>query len=771
MITKINKIKNLGLVFADFTWKTGVPDFKQFNLIYGLNGCGKTTLTRLFDAISGLEIENLQYEFEEDDGSKAKQGEPFTKKVRVFNQDYIQKNVEILKSHANSISVLLGEENKDLITQIEADETLLNGDPKNPDDVGKIKDLKNYTEKKKRKEDAKEGKFRDVARDIGANTMGGGLAARNYRSPNSKDDFYKLTEKELLGDLDLDKYLADTKQELLSVESPVELTRVSIFDGEQYPIEALKTISVKAEALLKKTIEAEVITRLADNPDISEWVEQGMHLHEKHSSDSCEYCGQKIPVERIKQLAGQFNDADRALKQEIDELLEYLRSVYAAISTIEILDANHFYPETRVSYQKLRKAFVSSRQELLEKVTALAGELKGKKTKTTTEQVLQSHIETDDFARKLDSINETVKTHNQKTKDFQQLKDLATKKIKTHYLSSIFDDVKAFDVEIEDLAKDLEFRAREISEIQKRISDNRNQISSEHKACRDINTGLTTFLGRSELQFIPHTEKKTDQDGNTREVVLGYHIMRGDKPAVYLSEGEKTAIAFVYFVVNLKDREFIAANGIVVVDDPISSLDSNSLYQAFSFLKNTVKDCGQVFILTHNFDFLKLLINWRKGADRATNRKDTSFYMITNEFENDVRKARIKDLDKLLLKYESEYHYLFKLLKEMRDNQDGTLIRAYPVPNVARKVWDTFLMFRVPDGNGTYLKMEYLKSKHYDAQILDAIHKFTNDQSHITGAGFDPALVPETQKVVGELLTMIETLDPEHFRIINEATP
>ncbi|MBI4087846.1 AAA family ATPase, partial [Candidatus Kaiserbacteria bacterium] len=365
--------------------------------------------------------------------------------------------------------------------------------------------------------------------------------------------------------------------------------------------------------------------------------------------------------------------------------------------------------------------------------------------------------------------NATVQSHNQKTKDFQQLKMAAADKVKNHYLSCIFDDVKALDTEIEAIAKDLERRAAEIAEIQARIAANRAQISSDHKACADINAGLNIFLGRSELQFVPDVEKETDADGNEKETIHGYSIMRGDKPAVYLSEGEKTAIAFVYFVVHLKDGEFTPEEGIVVVDDPISSLDANSLYQAFSFLKNAVKDCGQVFIMTHNFDFLKLLLNWRKGADRAKS-KETGFYMISNEFVDDKRKAVLDVLDELLLKYESEYHFLFKLLKEMRDSQDGSLLRAYPVPNIARKVWDTFLMFRVPDGNGTYVKMEYLKSKQYDAQILDAIYKFTNDQSHITGAGFDPALVPETQKVVVELLAMIETLDPEHFRIINEAT-
>jgi hypothetical protein len=66
--------------------------------------------------------------------------------------------------------------------------------------------------------------------------------------------------------------------------------------------------------------------------------------------------------------------------------------------------------------------------------------------------------------------------------------------------------------------------------------------------------------------------------------------------------------------------------------------------------------------------------------------------------------------------------------------------------------------------------MDYLKEQGVDAQKLDAIYKFTNDQSHGAGSGFDPALVPETQKLIINLLDMIKELDPEHFRTINEAT-
>src|SRR3989344_2601864 len=111
MINKINNIRNLGLVFSNYKWDSALPVFKQFNLVYGWTGSGKTTLSRLFDGIGGVSIEDLQYEIEDEQGVKYKEGGAFPKKVRVFNQDYVKKNVKILESRTSSISVLLGEEN------------------------------------------------------------------------------------------------------------------------------------------------------------------------------------------------------------------------------------------------------------------------------------------------------------------------------------------------------------------------------------------------------------------------------------------------------------------------------------------------------------------------------------------------------------------------------------------------------------------------------------------------------------------------------------
>ena len=49
-----------------------------------------------------------------------------------------------------------------------------------------------------------------------------------------------------------------------------------------------------------------------------------------------------------------------------------------------------------------------------------------------------------------------------------------------------------------------------------------------------------------------------------------------------------------------------------------------------------------------------------------------------------------------------------------------------------------------------------------------AIYKFTNDQSHITGKGFDPSLVQETQKNVKHLMELMESIFPEHYEILKK---
>ena len=50
MIVKIKKIENLA-IYKDFTWNSGLNEFKKYNVIYGPNGSGKSTFSNLLRSL------------------------------------------------------------------------------------------------------------------------------------------------------------------------------------------------------------------------------------------------------------------------------------------------------------------------------------------------------------------------------------------------------------------------------------------------------------------------------------------------------------------------------------------------------------------------------------------------------------------------------------------------------------------------------------------------------------------------------------------------
>ena len=738
MITKIKKVKNLG-IFQNYTCDSSFPEFKKYNLFYGWNGSGKTTLSKLFDNFNSgksEEYSSLEYECEyktESEKSSFTHNIEYGTKIRVFNKKYIEENIGIEKGKAKSIFIL-GSENKKLAEQIIEDEKALE----------KLKtDKSDFEKKKTEKENEKSKKFKDAGTIIGATSVGS--AVRNYNARNAKEDFEKLQNKELLEAEKVSEYQTVLKQEQKPKLAELEFT----FE--------LSTSYDDVSKISKKTIESEVLLRLKEKSDISEWVETGIKLHEKHQSKKCEFCENIISESRLKELSKHFSEADKKLKEEIESEIVKLEEKLESLKNLIPHNKTLLYKELHTKYNSRLTTFNEEKKNLSLEISTLIKELKDKKAKTTEKVIFTRTLE-NNFFTSLDSINEVLKEHNDKTDNFQTQKDDANLKLKNHYLSEIFDDVKILDKEIQNYETQIsEIQngtdvKNGISQLSTKIAQNKSTISSEHKACDELNKNLCIFLGRKEIEF---------------EVTEGgYLIKRNRVIAKNLSEGEKTAIAFVYFVVHLQDQDFNIEDGIIVVDDPISSLDSNSLFQAFSFLKNSVKNAKQVFVLTHNFEFFKLIHNWfnyHRGNDQ--------YFMVKNYYQNDERVAKIEKIDPFLTGFHTEYEYLFKVLLDFNKNNsvDKIIEDVYHIPNIGRKVLETFLMFRIPNKKGLSAKIAQLESENvFDNNKLTAINKFFNDQTHITGSGFDPSLIQESEKNVEYLLGLIKTLLPEHYKILDE---
>lgn len=746
MIKKIVKIKNLG-IFGDYQCDSNLPEFKRYNLIYGWNGSGKTTLSHIFTTFETGKSEiypDLEFKVKTDQQGDITQDNPYNKRIRVFNEDYIAENIDISSCKAKPI-LILGKENKELAETIRRDEKILFGDPEKDGDLGKIKELELKNKELDQAGKQKGALFTNVAKIISTNTSG--VIARNYRKNNAEESFSKLSCKHILTDEEIHKYSSTLKQQEKPIITELELGDIT---------EKLTKFIYDAKLLLESTVETIVIDRLKENPDISLWVEQGLVLHTAKNSLSCEFCNQPLPATRITELLAYFNDADKKLKDNLDILLSDINQIYATVEKISFVDKANLYDELQSQYLIHTDEFSVRKIELLASINLIKQEVENKKTKTTVKVDLKEDVLLDPFITATEMINIDIGEHNSKSKSFDKAKEEAIFKLENHYLSEIFDDVKNLESIISKLNEDIDILENGnrndsintgIIQIKQRISENRRKLSNSGIGCEEINKQLKTFLGRDELSFEVAEE--------------GYLIKRKGKIAKNLSEGEKTAIAFVYFTIHLKDQDFQVKEGIVVIDDPISSLDSNSLFQAFAFLKNAVKDSKQVFILTHNFDFLGLLLNWLAHHKM---KPKSEFFMIKNFIVDGERVATIAGLDPLLQKYQNEYHYLFSLLYGFES--DGTIAKVYHIPNVSRKVLEYFLMIMIPNDSNPFEKLEKIE---FDENKKTAIYKFTNDQSHITGKGFDPSLIQECQNCVKYLLEMMEKVFPAHYKIMTES--
>ena len=305
------------------------------------------------------------------------------------------------------------------------------------------------------------------------------------------------------------------------------------------------------------------------------------------------------------------------------------------------------------------------------------------------------------------------------------------------------------------LVSDLDEMSRKVDGLNTTIRDIERDIVEHRKPADELNADIRSYLGRDELTF--------EVQGS------GYQISRNEKPAKNLSEGERTAIAFLYFLKSLGDKSFSLKDGIVVIDDPVSSLDSNSLFQAFGFMKEKTLEAGQLFILTHSHSFFRLVKNWFNylpGQKKEDFRKRPGmFYMLKSNVDSVIRSSFISELDRLLHKYESEYHYLFSLVYDAAYSKEKTsLEQNYYLPNIARRLLESFLAFRLPSERGNlYNKLNQIKfDDSKKTRIIRFLHTYSHDEL-IPDQEHDLSILNETKSVLSNLLDLIKEEDERHF--------
>jgi wobble nucleotide-excising tRNase len=371
------------------------------------------------------------------------------------------------------------------------------------------------------------------------------------------------------------------------------------------------------------------------------------------------------------------------------------------------------------------------------------------------------------LAQAYERANATIKDNNQISDDFSQEKKKALQRLRRHFASQFSTDAK-----LAEAAQAKTLLGRHMNNFQAmgvRLKDDIAElyarIDRSQKGRERLNERIATLLGSGAIEI---TVVKID--GADR-----FQLTRRGVPARNLSDGERTAIAFAFFLTKLEEHKDLA-QVIVYIDDPISSLDSNHVFQVYSMIESAffkqvagqgnneewVTACKQIFISTHNFEFFELL------KKLPCNKNKTAYFMVRRLSPTT---STLENLPESMMKYTSEYHYLFSVIHAFHANPDKTDIEhLLSLPNAMRRFVELYTYMRLPWPKSTVdQRAEELFGREKAHRVTKLLHHFSHLES-IERLATNTNLIADIEAVVEEVMTLLKD-DKPHFDALQKSLP
>lgn len=626
MIERINKIKS-HRIFHNFTWGKDLINFGKCNLIYGRNGSGKSTLSNLFRAIEKrIVINEGDVEFIIS-GNKVSSYDlsviPNTPQVRVFNKEFITEN--LFTSHGSVSPIFfLGEVNIVKQKQIECLKELL---------------AKNSTaENEKRCEKANSEKTLESFKSDRAKTIKTLLSSSGTNTYNSYDKraFQAKCDKLLqLAETELSKYvLTDMEQDKLKREKDATVKNKLNPLSLTYP--NMEDIVEQVNLILQHSLVSSSLEILKNDLWLAEWTRSGHLKHKERNSSDCLFCGQVLPMGCLEAMESHFNNEYKQFISKINEMSTSIQTWIDRFRGFSFPNKFELYDHLALDYETKILEFTSDLNTAISFLERLNQSLK-EKSKNPFQAMNPLSFQSCGREELLWDLNYIINKHNKKTDGFQASINEARSKIEQSIIAESVAEFRSKSDCVSQLSKTIERMSAENANLTKQIFELEKDIGSHRKPADELNTDICAFFGRPELTF------------ETKE--NGYQIYRNGTIAHNLSEGEKTAIGLLYFLKTLGDKSFSLKDGIVVIDDPIASLDSTALSLAFDMIKEHTKMADQLFIMTHNHSFFMRVKDWFNDINKPNEKDSAHFYMLSDNADTNPRSTSISMLDPSLSEY------------------------------------------------------------------------------------------------------------------------
>ena len=724
ILKNVASYNNIG---ASFT------NLKKINFVYGANGSGKTTVTKY--------LNDPEHNLFTDCSITWKNNLPI--KALVYNKDFKEKNFN--KSNIDGIFTL-GQATQEEIKEIEKKQHSLKDIKANL--LQKLDNLESKSKLLNREQEIfKEKVWTDIFKEFDDDFNPA------FNGFKRKELFVGRLLRELANNnspLQLYNDLLE-KAQIIFNETPINSQKLPDFD-------ASRLLEIQNDLIWHKKIvgKADIdIASLIIKLNINDWVNEGRKY--VNEDDICPFCQKHTITETFradleKYFDETFIDDTESVNMKATEYIRILENIINQLSDIESCEAQNIKTKLDISsfsaYLKtLISMFSNNRQLLNNKI----------KEPSSVIKLVSVKEQLDDIKKIVEDANKEIDKHNTLVSNYDREYNLLVESIwkflveenKTE-LQNYTSKVKGMQTSIEVLNLQILTLKGQIKALEDEIREDTKNMTSVQPSVDEINRILKSY-GYSNIQIVPANLNKTQYQNQREDGTLAEST---------LSEGEVTFITFLYYLQLAKgstSESTITEERILVIDDPISSLDSNILFVVSSLLKQVIKtikaettNIKQLILFTHNVYFHKE-VSFIDGKTKHCSR--TNFWVIHKK--NNIATVEFYGNDNPI---STSYELLWK---ELRISNSSNI----SIQNSMRRIIENY--FKLLGKYGDDELIENFKTQE-EREICRSLICWINDGSHSIN---DDLFIEHHENVIEKYLTVFKNIfkymnHEEHYNMM-----
>lgn len=711
MITKLNNF-----TLKSFVGYTNPNDllFRAKNILFGYNGKGKSSVA------IGIKDEFLK------DTSKKSEN------LRIFDRDYISNSLllENAEGKIKGVEASFGKGGVDI--------------------ENKIKELE-----------------KQIISEVEISKLDSNIVDSRKKIRNEIDKIHDSRK----GEANIQRKSKDE-----SVERVIELYKKDFQDAKKIEADDEKLIKINGDNTIEKQIaqnenlrplnlskiqttligEVKVIFKEKFGEDISipefevvQWIETGLKLHKE--GDNCKFCEGKLDYSDVKSKIAEFKENKRhKATEKLKQFREQLQSLLESIKAIEKESKTY---TTNIG-NEIDQHF-SSISEKKQTIETLIISCQSKIDNIEVQENFDFELLAETLKELEVSISTISKTKNEQLlelrKKLNNLTTLVKGAIGLEILQSAtikdkLQEVKDKETELKEKRENNKKKQQEIQDLKQQKSLTKDFADFVSQILNDINISLKVELDTDNKNYII---KSTNENAT---------LTIKD-----ISEGEKNLLALLFFYYELfadnKQQQVKAEIELIIVDDPISSMDDSNKFYILELMKNLLELSNQqIFVLTHSWEDYCNLSYGKKAWDN--NQPFATF---------EIRKANGNSELSQLKNIEKPYKYLFKEIfqfSEKREDDIKTDCQIYHYPNVMRRVFEEWYSFKIgKDLNLTSSQQDRIINDlsikdNAEKTKLGLLLKVCNILSHSINGSKNPQEIHQSAKY---LMKLIADNDKLHY--------